>query len=347
MGRKKRLLILFAVLFLVFSATPGYSSEKPSCAVLLFHPDTASSSIYQSQLISGQYAQLLNRLDMFDVMDFKKIDDVLTQKNAADTEKSCTDLGCALKIGNRLGVDFVIYGIIGNVGNLYSLDTTLVNVAGGNETQHALYDFQGTEAEFTKNAASENIKSLFGIYEIPGAAEIISPPAPLPAAADSPATAAAVEPAPSTMEEPEKSIFVGPRIGIGASNDGIEFGGGLEVQVSHLSFIAMLNGDGYAGGISYYLHTKGNSPFLALSGTYYDTENNGVDEIGRIYGVLLGYRITLDNYVDKDFASHINARIGVGAGYVNWDQTEPNRDNEQDNDEEIIPIFELTLGYLF
>jgi len=32
----------------------------------------------------------------------------------------------------------VIYGIIGNVGNLYSLDTTLVNVAGGNETQHGL-----------------------------------------------------------------------------------------------------------------------------------------------------------------------------------------------------------------
>jgi len=54
----------------------------------------------------------------------------------------------------------VIYGIIGNVGNLYSLDTTLVNVAGGNETQHGLYDYEGTQDEFTK-------KRRNGKYQIP------------------------------------------------------------------------------------------------------------------------------------------------------------------------------------
>jgi hypothetical protein len=283
---------------------------------------------------------------MFDVMDYKKIDDLLKEKNAGDLEKTCTDSGCALKIGNRLNVDFVIYGIIGNVGNLYSLDTTLVNVAGGNETQHALYDFEGTQDEFTKTAALENIKSLFGVSEIPGTAEIIAPVAPAAAPAEMAAPEAAEKMA-APPEKPAKSIYVGPRIGIGASNDGVEFGGGLEVQFKHLSFIALLNGDGYAGGISYYLHIQGNSPYIALSGTYYDTENDGVDEIGRIYGVLLGYRITLDNYVDKEFASHINARLGVGAGYVNWDQTEFNRNGDQDNDEEIIPLFEATLGYLF
>ena len=347
MGRKKPfLLMLWCVFFLVFSTMPAWGSEKPTCGVLLFHPDMASSNVYQSQLISGQFAQLLDRLDMFDVMDYNRIDAVLKEKNAGDMDKTCTDLGCALKIGNRLGVDFIIYGVIGNVGNLYSLDTTLVNVTGGNETQHALYDFQGTQAEFTKNAALENIKSLFGVSEIPGAAEITSPPPPAAAAPESNAPEAIAEPA--TVPEPAgKAFHVGPRLGIGASNDGIEFGGGLEVQFNHLSFMVLLNGDGYAGGISYYLHPEGNSPFLALAGSYYDTKNHSVDEIGRIYGILLGYRLTLDNYVDKEFARHINARVGVGVGYVNWDQTEPSRSGKQDKDEEVIPMFELTLGYMF
>jgi len=277
----------------------------------------------------------------------KNIDDLLKAKTAGDMEKTCTDLGCSLKIGKQLDVDFVIYGIIGNVGNLYSLDTTLVNVAGGNETQHGFYDYEGTQDEFTKNAAMENIKSLFGVSEIPGAAEIIAPVAPASAPAET-AAAGAPEETAALPEKPAKSFYVGPRIGLGVSDDGIEFGGGLEVQFNHLSFIALLNGDGYAGGISYYLHPQGNSPFLALAASYYDAENHGVDEIGRIYGVLLGYRINLGNYMKKDFASHINARIGLGAGYVNWDQTEPDlSDGEQDKDEEIIPIFEVSLGYLF
>jgi hypothetical protein len=38
---------------------------------------------------------------------------------------------------------------------------------------------------------------------------------------------------------------------------------------------------------------------------------------------------------------------GIGAGYVNWDQTESNDFGDRENDEEIIPIGELTLGNMF
>ncbi len=344
MGRKKVIVILTSILLLLLLPQSGYSSEKPTCAVLLFHPDKASSNLYESQFISTQYAELLKRLDMFDVIDYKKVEDLLKNQNADDLEKTCSDLGCALKIGKKLDVDFVIYGIIGNVGSLYSLDTTLVNIAGGNETQHSLYDFEGTQEEFAKNAPAENIKSLFGVYEIPAGketpkSEIVTPMTP-----------EKVEETPEVVEPVEKKVkklHFGPRLGVGASNDGIQFGGGFEVQFSQLSFQFLLNGDGFASGFSFYLHPEGNSPFMSLVGSYYDTENHGVDEIGRIYGLLLGYRITLDNYLHKEFAKHVNARLGVGAGYVNWDQTEPNRGGVKDGDEEIIPLFEFTLGYTF
>lgn len=342
MSRKKVTFILSTIFFFLISAMPGYCSEKPTCAVLLFHPDMASSNIQESQMLSNKFAVLLDRLDMFDVMDFNEVAEILTSRNAADYEQSCTDLGCALKIGNKLDVDFVIYGLLGNVGSLFSLDTTLVNVAGGNETQHAVYDFEGLREDFVKIAPEENIKLLFGIQEIPAAQE--PPPSDIVMTTETEESASSEVVAP--VEEPKKLHF-GPRVGIGASNDGIEFGGGFEVQFSKLSFQFLLNTNGYAGGLSFYLHPEGNTPFIAIAGSYYDTENRGVDEIGRIYGLLLGYRIALDNYVDKEFAKHINTRIGVGAGYVNWDQTELNKENVKFSDEEIIPIFEFTVGYMF
>nr|MDA3896581.1 hypothetical protein [Desulfobacteraceae bacterium] len=78
----------------------------------------------------------------------------------------------------------------------------------------------------------------------------------------------------------------------------------------------------------------------------YDTENHGVDEEGDIYGLLLGYRLALKNYVKKDFAKRIDIRVGAGVGYADW-ETEPQSGEPPDSDEEIIPVCELTMGYMF
>lgn len=325
---------------------PGYSSEKPTCAVLLFHPDMSASNIYESQMLSNKYAELINRLDMFDVIDYNEVAEILKSKNALDLEKTCTDLGCALKVGNKLNADFVIYGIIGNVGSLFSLDTTLVNVAGGNETQHAVYDFEGTQTEFAKNAPAENLKSLFGINEIPAATVTTIPTPEAVVNVTEPQSPVVVEPEPMITEQPKKLRF-GPRIGMGASNDGINLGGGFEVQLKKLSFQFLLNEDGFAGGFSFYLHPAGSSPFVSVVGSYYDTKHKGATEIGRIYGVLIGYRLTFDKFIKKDFAKNLDTRIGIGAGYVNWDQTKVKENLLKDGDEEFIPIFEFTVGYMF
>jgi hypothetical protein len=343
MSRKKVILILTSIFFLLVLAMPGYCSEKPSCAVLLFHPDMSASNIYESQMLSNKYAELINRLDMFDVIDFNEVDQILKTKNAVDLDRTCTDLGCALKIGNKLNADFVIYGIIGNVGNLFSLDTTLVNVAGGNETQHAVYDFEGTQAEFAKSAPAENLKSLFGINEIPAAA--VPAPAAVIAVTE-PQTTVVVEPEPM-IKEPSKKLHFGPRIGVGATDDGGYFGGGFEVQYKKLSFQFLLQEDGFVSGFSYYLRPEGSSPFIAAIGSYYDTKRKGATEIGRIYGILLGYRLKFDKFIKKDFAKNLDTRIGLGAGYVNWDQTKVKENLLKDGDEEFVPLFEFTVGYMF
>lgn len=340
MKSKKTLSVLAALCVLLMASLPGYCNEKPTCAVLVFYPDTDPSETAESRYMAEQYADLLSRTNLFEVMNYKTVDRMLAEKNAQDAGRACANQDCAMDIGQSLEVDYIVYGVIGHIGRLSSLETGLVDIAEGKEIQHAVTDFEGTEIEFADQAPAENIQSLFGISHIPE-------PATAPAVEETePQTeAAAVEPVmPEPVEEPlsgatEKKFHIGPRIGLGASNDGIEVGGGFEIQYAKISCQVLMNMDGFAAGISYYLQQTGSSPFLSIVGSYYDTENHGVDEIGRIYGLLAGYRWHITD--------PLNLRVALGTGHVNWDQTELNRKGTKDKDEEIIPVFELSLGYMF
>jgi hypothetical protein len=296
----------------------------------------------EGRYLSEQYADILSRVGLFEVINHKEVTQKLGGKKTANMNQACASKDCALAVGQLLNVDYAIYGIIGHIGNLSSLETGLVNVKNQNETQRAVTDFEGSQQEFADAAPSENIKSLFGVTNLPEKRatmeeETVSPPEPV-VQEDQPAKMTQEE----QIVEPVKSgknFYIGPRIGVAATNDGIEIGGGFEAQFKHLACQFLMNMDGFAAGISYYLNQEGNSPFLTLAGTYYDTENHGVDEIGRIYGLLLGYRLNIND--------HLNTRLGLGAGYVNWDQTEFNGKGTKDKDEEVIPIFEVSLGYMF
>ncbi len=342
---KKKVLFIFAVVcFLLTCSIPGFCDEKPTCAVLLFYPDVASTQSSESQNLSSQYANLLSRLGLFEVIDHNAVSRILAEKNALDLNQACPDKECALRIGQLLNVDYAVYGVIGHIGNLSSIETALINIAGGNEAQRAVTDFEGTEQEFAASAPTENIKSLFGVSAIPEAKETMSSGTAKISGEDastgnSSKTFKDQTPENTQPIKTEKKLYIVPRIGMGATNDGIELGGGMEAQYKHWSCQFLLNTNGYAAALSYYLKPHTSSPFLALAGSYYDTENHGVDEIGRIYGLLLGYRL---NITDQ-----LNARLGLGAGYVNWDQTELNKVGTEFNDEEYIPIFEVSLGYSF
>ena len=344
MNRKKILFILAAVFFLSVFSMPAYCNEKPTCVVLMFFPDVDSTRMSETERFSAQYAELLGRLGLFEVLDYQTVARMIQEKNVTDLKIPCTSKDCALNVGRLLNVDYAVYGVIGHIGKLYSLETTLVNIDRGTEAQYAVTDYEGTQQGFEATAPAENIKSLFGVNNIPQAKETMQSGTEQISGAAAP-IAADVETAKApTAEEvhpikTEKNLFITPRIGMGATDDSVEFGGGLEVQYKHLSCGFLMGADGYTGALSYYLKPNTSSPFLAFTGTYYDTENHGVDEIGRIYGLMLGYRLNIND--------HLNARLGLGAGYVNWDQTELNKNNTKDNDEEYIPVFEVSLGYSF
>lgn len=316
------------------------TEERPTCAVLSFHPDEASAEFYESRYITNRYAELIEELGIYDVLKPADISSRLPLEEVKVAE-TCTDQNCAVDIGKKLKVDYIIYGIIGHIGRIYSLDTVLIDVQTGKVVNSAVTDFIGARDEFAVKAPPRNIKSLLVLSKKPA----LWKDATLSDKKEEaePAEAAAEEEATETVSEGEpsesKALHVGPRLGVGYSDDGLEIGLGAEVRLNNLSFKVLANDIGIGTALSYYVHAVGNSPYASLVWAYYDDDPHGVDEIGRIYGALAGYRINVNENLD--------ACLGVGAGWVNWDQTEFNNDGVKQSDEEWILIGELTIGYMF
>jgi hypothetical protein len=329
MNRKRIVLFhLFICFFLLVPALPGYCQEKPSCAVLMLHADEASSDIYgfESRALTSNFSQELKKFGTYDVLDTDEMVKMLSGNAVGGEVKTCKLKGCAVREGKKLNVDYVIYGVFGHIGGMYSIETNLVEVKTGKLVRQVTTDYEGDRVGFAAKVPLENLKSLLGISELPSTTK----------------TAIAKKekaPVSTPLEEgtaEEKKFHFGPRIGIGASDDGVQFGGGLEFRFSNLAIAILGNDAGVGGGLSYYLHPTGNSPYLSITGLYYDTKNHGVDERGTIYGGVAGYRIMIGEGLDLN--------LGIGAGYADWHQYDTKKPKK---DTQVIPIGELTLGYMF
>ncbi len=325
--------------FLSFSITLvflGQGYAKPTCGILWFYPDKASTENYESRYITNRYTLLLDQLNIYEVIPPEEIEQSI---GADQMMEPCKEKGCAIDIGKKVDADYMIYGTLGHVGKLFSMETSFVNVETANIVNSTVTDFEGTQDEFIKEAPPHNIRSLLNVQQTPP--DWGAPTVPTEE----------VEKAPPEKARPiekekkkkkikakpkkEKELSFGPRIGGGLSDRGVaEFGIGFEVQYSHLSLTVLGNDDGVSGGISYYLNAAGNSPYIALVGIYYD-EDTGTDEIGRIIGLMAGYRYCITENLD------VNA--GIGIGYNNWDQTEGDRDD----DDECVPLGMISIGYMF
>lgn len=324
-------LFIFIFGFLLCIPVPGISAplNKPVCAVLTFHPDINSTEHYESRYITNRYSTLLEQLDIYEIMSPDKVTERLKDSKWQMVD-TCNRKECALEAGRIIGVDYIIYGVLGHIGKLYSMDTTLLDVKKGKVINNATTDFEGSRNNFAKQAPPKNIQKLFGISTPPpGWEKILSEGTPkkeviLP------------EPAPATAE---KNIHIGPRIGLGYSNDGVEVGLGFEVMKNNLSLKMLGDTKGVAAAVSYHVKPEGNTPYVSLAGAYYKDDPHGIDEDGWIYGVLVGYRMYLTEKLDLC--------LGIGPGVINYHQTEKNHRGNKDSGTDFRVIGEFTIGYMF
>ncbi len=307
-------------------ALPATGAEKPSCAFLTLHLDPGAKDIgeAESKALTNRFINALALFDVYDVLDSGQISRTIAMRKGIGAPP-CTNLECAIEYGKMLNVDYVIYGVYSHVGNLYSIETILVDVESSQEIKHVITDYKGDHTGVIEKVPLENLKTLFGIATLPPGAEAAY------------ARSLTADAGPKKELVVEKTSRFGPRVGLVASDDGVEFGGGIELRRNNLSLKIMGNGAGIGGALSYYRNVAGNSPYLSVVGAYYDDKNKGLTETGTIYGLMLGYRLTV-------VKENMDICIGLGAAYVDWDHRQ--RNGSKKSDQEYIPVGELTFGYM-
>ena len=214
---------------------------------------------------------------------------------------TCNRKECALEAGRIIGVDYIIYGVLGHIGKLYSMDTTLLDVKNGKVISNATTDFEGSRNDFAREAPPQNIKKLLGISSTPEAWKKVL--------AENPPVAQK-QPAETPEEKTGGGISVLPRLGLGYSDDGVEVGLGFEVMKENLSLKVLGNNKGVASAVSYHLEPEGNTPYVSVAGAFYKDDPNGIDERGWISGLLFGYRMY--------FMEKLDLCLGIGPGLIHY-----------------------------
>ncbi|MBI9104900.1 MAG: hypothetical protein JEY99_20960 [Spirochaetales bacterium] len=120
---KKRILIiilLITVCFYIFSE----DELKPRIGILNF---TAKSvSVMDAEAVGEIFTSELVLTDKFDIVDRQNIKNILEEM---DFQLSgCTDSSCAVEVGQILSLEYMIYGSVIKLGELFSINVQMINV---------------------------------------------------------------------------------------------------------------------------------------------------------------------------------------------------------------------------
>lgn len=84
----------------------------------------------EAQSIANRLETELSRLDTFVVLERRRMDDILEEQGFQQSG-ACDNTQCRVQIGQLLGVDRLVVGSLGKVGNVYSLNAKLLDVQTG------------------------------------------------------------------------------------------------------------------------------------------------------------------------------------------------------------------------
>jgi hypothetical protein len=95
-------------------------------------------SLSEARLISDRLRADLFRTDKFIVLEREKVNDILTEQGFQ--QSGCTTNECAMEIGKLIGVQKIVAGYIGKLGNLFTMNVRFIDVEKGEVTRTATED---------------------------------------------------------------------------------------------------------------------------------------------------------------------------------------------------------------
>ena len=114
-------------------------TEKQTVAVLDF--EGRGISMMEAQTLTDRFMTAMANTDRVRLVDRATMGDVLNEQGYSTTE--CTSDECAAEVGAMLGVQLMVNGSIGKIGNTYTIDAKMFSVATGAAESMKNLSYQG------------------------------------------------------------------------------------------------------------------------------------------------------------------------------------------------------------
>jgi len=151
-------------------------ADKPACAVLTF-TGRGNVSASDADMLSDRFAIEFDKLGQYKLIARARMKDILAEQ-AFSTSKPCAASECAVEAGQMLGVRYMVYSSIGKIGEIYSINSFMVDVETALQVRSATSDTRGGIEDALTVLMAANAAELLG-KEAPKKTQ-----APRPAVAD-------------------------------------------------------------------------------------------------------------------------------------------------------------------
>jgi TolB-like protein len=141
--------------------------SQENIAVLDLDADGVTAS--EARTLTNKLRGELINTGKFTVIERSEMDDVLKEQGFQST--GCTSQECAVEMGQLLGVERMVAGSIGKVGNIYLISLRLIDVGKGNILKNIDEEVEGDISLVLRSGMGKAAKKLAGVE----ATSIISP----------------------------------------------------------------------------------------------------------------------------------------------------------------------------
>jgi TolB-like protein len=134
-------LVVFSIYILFGNSVNLYAQEniKKTIAVLTFDVRKGISNTDAGTLSDRLRTELVN-LDVFTVLERGQMYAILQEQGFNQT--GCTTSECAVEAGRLLGVETMVAGVVGKVGDILTIDVRVFDVETGKILQAHQYDYE-------------------------------------------------------------------------------------------------------------------------------------------------------------------------------------------------------------
>ncbi len=142
--------------FLLLSLSQMFS-QTFTVAVLEF--DGANIAEGEINILADRLSSEIFKLEEYTVVERSAMDEILQEQGFQ--QSGCTTTDCAVEVGALLGVQIMVAGSIGKIGNLYTITAKSIDVETGKIKNQISLDVSGTIEILLTETMSKISKQLF------------------------------------------------------------------------------------------------------------------------------------------------------------------------------------------